>query len=575
MDQNLIEKAPKVNLSAVLSDIRKKIQVRKAKFRIQNTFSIDNNRSPHNAIFPQLPLESKNYIQVSKIKKKSATITNKALNHRNSESDYQLKGTSLKFTEIDKSSSFNTSKIKMHNPIKKTKIKSLIALPSVIVVKAEDNDLFSSNHTEKKAMLNKTGNNSGDLKIDRSPSIHMKLNSSLIVDVSPVSIKDIPSDPFHCSIIIKSPAFSPFGSILDKRYEYSGSSFPYFSRMAEPIFKLHKRNKGKANTTILSKVCNCKSNKIDKFNYLSLQRKSDTENCLPTLSQFLNRIPSLTRFFYYPQKVACFRNLIILNFEAIFVPINKKKYNIEPETWSTLLKLSSYFQLILVVSSTNKSRESIFQEFERQQIKIAGFYLWNSVISRNGEALKLQDYSQIYLDYECKYPEMSSIILTSHKIIDEVENLEDIISLDLGIRPKLNIERVPVSSLEYPETSCTVLLPKIEIGHSNIFLEAFTNNLIGSLQNFKSLIEIFNFITFFHDFKYCIIQSGIANQLLLEMLLPNLIQNEKKDHIPFRSSKNYIDHCKTHDRYFINYPGSLPKTTFIIKEPTIIIDDQE
>ena len=71
MDQNLIEKAPKVNLSAVLSDIRKKIQVRKAKFRIQNTFSIDNNRSPHNAIFPQLPLESKNYIQVSKIKKKS------------------------------------------------------------------------------------------------------------------------------------------------------------------------------------------------------------------------------------------------------------------------------------------------------------------------------------------------------------------------------------------------------------------------------------------------------------------------------------------------------------------------
>ena len=212
--------------------------------------------------------------------------------------------------------------------------------------------------------------------------------------------------------------------------------------------------------------------------------------------------------------------------------------------------------------SFNNRQDCILQAFEKQKIRLAGIYAAHSLSGNNREAEKLQNYNQIYIDFECKNPKTSCMLIACHKYVDEPEKIEDLIYLNRGIKPKLNLERSPVSSFEYPNCPFTVLLPDYRINDRITVLDSILNDLANFVKGFKAYKDTLDFGEFFKKFEYFVIESIVPHHVLLNTIQKKIFKEDLKND---KKEKDFVVFCKLHNRYFLNYPKTYPMNSYVVK----------
>ena len=193
---------------------------------------------------------------------------------------------------------------------------------------------------------------------------------------------------------------------------------------------------------------------------------------------------------------------------------------------------------------------------------LAGLYVSYSLHNISRETSRLQNYFQIYADYDCKNPQKNCLIVTNHKLEEECIDADELITKTQGIYPKLNAERLPVCTKEYPNIPCVVLLPHYDICSSFTLISKIANDILICLVDFKPFRDTFDFYQFLRNADYIFIETTVSYQILLNSLIKFFYNdpNENKRDL----ERDYLVYCKLHNRYYINYPKTHPLSTFII-----------
>lgn len=367
------------------------------------------------------------------------------------------------------------------------------------------------------------------------------------------SVNNSFEDPFYYANMIKSSNFSAFHTILDRKNEMVSNPFPYCSRIGKsPKKQLPVKLKP---SPLLINLPECKC---------MIKNESEEEKfALPDLLEIKAHIPSLLKIFFYPQNVTCFRNLVIINFEGALGYFTSVLY-IKTGALKVLQKLSKLFQLVLIVSLETSGKDEIVQKFSEKKIQLAGVYASHCPANMTREAGKLLNYSQIFADFDCERPNENCMIITSHRFAEEFTNTEKVISLHRGLGAKLNINRVPICSSEYPQSPCVVLLPDYNYCTEISVINEIAEVLAKSVKNFRAFRETFSFENFFKNSGFCLVPSVKPYHVLLDCLVKNIHQTRNNSEMAENYEKNLIGYCKLHSRYYLNYPKSNPVNLFVI-----------
>ena len=262
-------------------------------------------------------------------------------------------------------------------------------------------------------------------------------------------------DPFYYGNIKKNSNFSAFHTIIDRKNEMLANPFPYCSRIGKSPKKKTSIKARPLSTSMSILECTCK---VKKSKSDLKAPKSDIIFSLPEICEIKMHIPYLAKIYFCPQNVTCFRNLVVINFEGALGCFTSVIY-IKSGAFKVLRQISKIFQLVLVISMEGNGKDEIIPIFARKNVKLAGVYASVSPSNIGRETNKLQNYSQIYTDFDCHKPHESILVISAHKFAEEIIDIKDIIYLQRGVGPKFNISRVPIGTLQYPEPPCTVLIP--------------------------------------------------------------------------------------------------------------------
>ncbi|OMJ85300.1 hypothetical protein SteCoe_13393 [Stentor coeruleus] len=470
----------------------------------------------------------------------------------------------------DTSNSFISVKLKIHTPIQKKRIPAAKSTENLATpgdnVKIEISMLgeseipfattTSSSTLSMPPVLYSSNCNFSQLKFRNK-----RINNIEYIGKTPLPTKNPIEDPFYYANMKKNASFSSFRNILDGQHEVFNKPYPYFGKTGKAQSKAKTIIK-KCKALLLRKEMECKCPQKNVFSRkLARITNDEIRKALPRLVEVKLHVPILSRIHFYPQKVKCFKNIVIVYFEGTF-GIFSSKLTVKHGVWKLLRKLSNLFQLILVIPSTN-SREIILQYFELKKILIAGVYSIHSLIKIPKSSYKFQDYSQIYIDFDCQFPHKNCIIIANHKLFDECEKLENFIYQNSGL-PKLNAEGIPVSSYEYPETPHIILLPDARIESDSNLLEKVVGILSNALKDFRSFRDNFNFGDFFTGDNVGVVRTCVAHHLFLESMYENpmrVYQFCDKNY----SGSRYVIYCKVHGRYYREFPMEYPIQNFIVK----------
>lgn len=527
----------KESIASVLSQLKEKIKANRLNSKLKDQLFPEKINLGQVSPFPQILQSFSNIPKTRTLSKSKTTIVSRFQPKKSEKNPNELipfQSNSCEIKEASKILPFNGLQIQIQIPIQKERKKIFSRS-----MKEDQADIkISLNNTEKKNYKERFVSESGK-KISLSP---LRVEKSFNFSISPKN------DPFHCSSILKKSYFSSFSSIIDRKHDYNNSPYPYCSikqtGTIQRIIPISKPSYPKPEVS-----CAC----ISKHIASSFEETSDF---LPKLLEVRDKIPSLSRIFFYPQSVFNFQTLFIINYDSIItsapVPIH---------VWKLFASISQQFQLILIISNTNPKKNDIPLEFEKRKIILAGLYYSNSMTVHSRELAKLLNYSQIYIDFHCKSPEKDCLIVTGHRLIEEPDDISDVVALNFGIKPKLNVENAPVATFEYPNTPYAVLMGKSEVLSRGSFLGKIVDDILAMIKKFQNFLGKFEFSQIFRMEKYKIVETAIADFILFETMQRNLFKSIYQD----SEAHQRFQYCTVHSRHYLKYPSNYPKTLFVIK----------
>ena len=399
-------------------------------------------------------------------------------------------------------------------------------------------------------------------KLTSSPSLNKNdstrtLSPAISRSSSQLDLKLVYDDPFHFENLLKHINFSSFNIILEGSVDSSCNSFPYYSRVIKkfikikPIYKIIKVNAPKGISE-----CKCLTNK-------SIQKNNSVLK-IPSILISRKFAPSLSCILKIPQSPKYPSHLIILNFEGALGSYAKAELYIKPGILTSIKKLSSYFKVVLVTATNIVKTSVILEYFVELKIGLSGVYTRNEVQNTNKELNKLQDYSLIYTDYNITNPEQEVLIIASHRYLDDIEEMnEEIISIKAGTTIKLNVERSPISSKEYPNSPLTILLPNFQMNKSPQILNKITN-ITSFLDELENTNDKLNFRKILENMKFSLIKSTAIHAVIAEhMQIRKKIFNKSIDPGKQLSSKK-INYCELHGKYSCQHSCKLAYNLFVL-----------
>lgn len=349
---------------------------------------------------------------------------------------------------------------------------------------------------------------------------------------SPKLVKCYLEDEFYFENMLKNPNFTSFQLILDFNPENSAYAFPYFGKPMKPISK--------------------RKSPIKKLNIIQTNFKQppftlvgythyDNHTVLP-LTEVKKNIPCLSRIYYHPRNVALGKNLFIINVEET-LGIYKSEIVIRPKISDLLKQLCSIYQVIMIIKLNDSKNQDFLLWLEIEEVKVAGIYSRENTLSFDKETSKLQDYSQIFIDFKCINPNEHAFIISCHSIADS-EELEDSICYKGGILTRLYAFRVPIASKEIPTQPFLYLLPSSHFHVKMEILKRVFKYFIRAAIINKESINFTSFVTV-NKFK------TFASTKVYEMFLKNLgkiapLQSSRLS--SNNASINNIIHCQTGKR---------------------------
>ena len=353
-------------------------------------------------------------------------------------------------------------------------------------------------------------------------------------------------DSFYFTNILKHINFSSFHMILEGVVDAYCNSFPYYSRVIKnftkikPVLKVLEIKKPKCNAE-----CKCFKEEIYEDNSqinskkLKLPSISILRTFLPNLS-LVNRTIQYTK---YPE------NIIILNFEGALGSYVKNELYIKPGVLNAIKKLSIYFQVILVTATVEEKIKTLLEYFEKLKIPLSGVYLRNEIQTNNKEINKLQDYSLVYSDFGIKNPEEEVLVIASHTYNDEINEInEEIISIKAGISVKINVERAPVPSEEYPDPPISILLPNYKINKSTQILLKLLR-IIMYIKKLQKTDKRLNFRKILKKLKFSSIKSNAVHTVIIEHMQIKKNLFKKTIDVTKKQTSKHMQYCELHKKY--------------------------
>jgi hypothetical protein len=200
-------------------------------------------------------------------------------------------------------------------------------------------------------------------------------------------------------------------------------------------------------------------------------------------------IPGLSRIHFNPKDIFRKMRLIIINLFD-FNWFDSKN----PKILQVLKKISKNFQIVFIIKDFS---EILLEKCEEFNFHISGVYFINSTFENHKDLAKCLDYSQVFLDFECKNLYEDVLVVTCH-LLDEDADLPESLIFDQSYQPKVYVDRIPVASLEYPEGPLVFLLPVIEKSSYCLFLYKLCKMIQKRISWTSEMTfpELFNFRSF-------------------------------------------------------------------------------
>ncbi|OMJ65431.1 hypothetical protein SteCoe_38237 [Stentor coeruleus] len=348
---------------------------------------------------------------------------------------------------------------------------------------------------------------------------------------SPKLAKSYLEDEFYFENMLKNPNFTSFQLILDFNPENSAYAFPYFGKPTKVI------SKRKSPIKKLNMIqTNFKQPLFTSAGYIHY----DSHTVFP-LSEVKKNIPSLSRVYYHPRNVTLGKNLLIINVEET-LGIYKSEIVIRPKISDLLKQLCSIYQVIMIIQLNDSKNQDFLLWLEIEEVKVAGIYSRENILSFDKEISKLQDYSQVFIDFKCINPNEHAFIISCHSIV-ESDELEDFICYKGGIITRLYAFRIPIASKEIPSQPFLYLLPS---SHFHVKMEILKRVFKYFIRATNTNKESINFTSFVSVSKF----KTFASTKVYEMFLKNLGKSAplQSSRLSNNQSVNNILHCQAGKR---------------------------
>ena len=370
-------------------------------------------------------------------------------------------------------------------------------------------------------------------------------------------IKEVNEDPYYFLNILKYINFSSFYLLLEGVIDSNCNNFPYYSRVFKTNLKIKSAQKNMIDRAPkVYSECKCLKKEETK---VAIDSKIKS---LPNLSKIRKILPNLMCDFFTPQPVQYPKHLIILNFEGA-IGSYVRDLCIKPGILNIIKKYSAFFQIILVLQTNPYKTSEILKLFEELGIQLSGVYFRRDLITSK-ELSKIQDYSEIYRNFEINDPEKEALVIAQHKYIDDCgSDYEKLVSMQVGISVKLNVDRAPVGCEEYPGCPCTILLPNFHLK-----------------QNTQLLSKLSRLATFFKemkipeenlDFQNVIDQGSfqtVSSTAIFQVVFDHCYQNPGGIHKTLRQNRQRSRktgiYCYLHDKFSIPSSRVLLRSRFVI-----------
>jgi hypothetical protein len=370
--------------------------------------------------------------------------------------------------------------------------------------------------------------------------------------------KDQIEDPFFYGNLKKTSNFSPFRLLFEENIEQNSISYPYFSKNIKNLTRMKTLPKVSLKTKLkrLQTGPHCKCLSFLKISSTQATFEEIRES-LPFLREVKRVVKTLYRIFFFPQKAQSFKNIIIVYLEGTFAtckPVKLKKKG----TWKTLRKLSTFFQIVIVVQE-KRLKDWLLTVIESKKMQVSGLYFINEHSGVTFRCSKFLDYSQIYYDFEISNPQSNCLVITCHGLDEVSSDPEEIIFDQARPWTHLTVSGVPVASYEYYETPYLIIIPQLRKENNCEILKKFLNDLEELFVEFKSFRDTLSFPKFFERFSYPEFKTIRAHHHFLDLLDGHLLDKEIK-----KEGNRVVIHCALHKRYYKYFKLSRPTTTFII-----------
>lgn len=493
---------------------------------------------------------------VKPIKKANSATDNFESNH--SKFAYEP----LEEKKLRSSKSFVTTKLKIH-PYHKKQTVSLVSSSQPCLFKSPPCLFELTQSSQVSPILPKTikpnlaslvPKQEGDLKNFNTKSFPNNENTNFQTFYN----KEVPEDPFYYGNIIKNSNFSAFRSLFDGSSDINTLSYPIKWKKGKVIVK-PKPCKNSTKIARLNRVLNCKCPNFAKKESIVQATQADIKESLPSLREVKKTIQTLYRVHFFPQKAQCFKNLILVNFDGT-LGYFKNSFSKKKGTWKLLQKLSTYFQIVLIIHN-KMLKDIILQVIESKKIIISGIYCVNDNPNVLKRCRNFLDYSQIYYDFEVSTPNHNCLVITCHNLSENPENPEEMI-FDYGRRfTHLLVAGIPVASSEFTETPFVMIVNNIELEKDCSVFQSFVVDLVQFFVDFRCFRDSFDFARFFYKLGYNICKTFKAHHLFLDFVDGHLLD---KDYTKEENKSRKVVFCTQHCRYYKQFRFNKPANYFVI-----------
>ena len=345
-------------------------------------------------------------------------------------------------------------------------------------------------------------------KQSKMPKIYIKKNPRAVLLQSPIR-STLLEDDYHYSNMLINPNFTSFYDLLQVHLDIF-SYFPYCSRLC-----LDTPNPKLLPTPPKPLKSHCSKLEYPKPSP-SLCPKPKTGNLLLEIDQIRKVIPYFYSVHTSKHRASCNNNLIILNFEALKHP---QFLQLRPSISKVLQKLSPHFQLILTITPA-VCLSDITKLFKLEEIKLSAIYSLNAnKLTSRSKTQRLADYSQIYVDFQCKLPSRQCFIVTNHCIWDTDEvSAKDFIGHQIGNSIKLNTEHIAVRSKEFPDTPLHVVVNNNSIPEDFKLFTTISKQIISRLAQDYKHKDFFDFHDILVDQPCKLISSNLPHKFLANLV---------------------------------------------------------